>query len=1361
MGFVRRVFAYPLFLAILAVAAFLIPALAGAGGEPISNVGDWQDEEFPNLMLHPDSVVYSDTPAGLPADVGEWQLPISWPADAVHMMSLYTGQVLFFRGDEVSPTSYTWDPVTNQILSQSAPKIIWCGGNSFLPDGRVLQTGGSQTPAGSLGPKTIQIFDPQTSLWTRMADMRRGRYYPTNLVLGDGRTLIFAGTDDNGGTNDLVEAYVVGGGPGGTDLIDLLAGATKAFSYYPRMHLLPSGEVALVGPDATLRVLDPLAQTWRNGDGNIYGSRTHGTSVALPPGFERIMILGGHNRGLPDPLATNTTEIINMAAATPTWVSGPSMRYKRMHLNTAILPDGKVLVAGGTSDEDITPVYPAEMFDPQTNTWTEMAPLRTRRGYHSSMVLLPDGRVVMAGSNGNPTAEVYSPPYLFRGTRPTIDNWPLFVQYGQSFTITTSSAPNISSVVFMRPGASTHTINMEQRYVPLTFSQSGPTTLNVTSPVEPNTAPPGYYMMFIVNANGVPSVARWVQIGGTILGNRRPSVDAGPTQAIILPAVASLDGTVTDDNLPDPPAALTTTWSVLSGPGPVIFGNEHAVDTTATFSIIGDYILRLEVDDGALVAADAVIISVSDTSSPAASIERRVNAASDDAEEAVASRVVNLDGAGDLEMVDDDGVIQLVGMRFNLLDIPRGAPIQNAWIQFRADEITSVFTSLTLQAQNVDNAPTFAAVLGNISSRARTSASVNWQPAPWLIQDEIGPGQRTPNLKTLIQEVVNRAGWNPGNSLAIIVTGSGKRVVDSYEGWPVIAPLLHVDIGSSAPPPPAVNHEPTVNAGPDRTIMLNQSAALDATVGDDGLPAPPGAVTTLWVKESGPGIVTFANPNAIDTTAQFSVIGRYELQIIANDGEFVVNDTMAVNVNEVVNVAPTVNAGPDRTITINQSAALDGTVTDDGLPSPPGMVTTLWEMASGPGTVTFANPNAVDTTAQFSVIGIYQLRLTANDGALGQNDTMNVTVNDVVNVAPTVNAGPDRTIALGQPAVLDGTVTDDGIPSPPGTVTTLWEKVSGPGTVTFANPNAVDTTAQFSVTGSYQLRLTANDGALAGNDTMAVTVVNQAPSVNAGPDRWIALNQSAVLDGTVSDDGIPSPPGTVTALWEKVSGPGTVTFANPNAVDTTAQFSVIGSYQLRLTANDSAIAVNDTMAVTVYDIPTGTLDRRISAGNGDSEQRANGKITLNSTDLELVTDGSIQTVGLRFSTMNIPQGATILRAYVQFRAHSVRTGATSLRIEGQAADNAAVFTTTNLNVSSRARTTSFVQWNPAAWNVTGEIGVAQQTPDLSPVIQQIVNRTGWINGNALALIITGTGVRTATSYEGGPAVAPLLHVEWK
>ena len=155
-------------------------------------------------------------------------------------------------------------------------------------------------------------------------------------------------------------------------------------------------------------------------------------------------------------------------------------------------------------------------------------------------------------------------------------------------------------------------------------------------------------------------------------------------------------------------------------------------------------------------------------------------------------------------------------------------------------------------------------------------------------------------------------------------------------------------------------------------------------------------------------------------------------------------------------------------------------------------------------------------------------------------------------------------------------MSDDGLPNPPGAVTTTWSKVSGPGTVTFGNANAVDTTASFSVAGSYVLRLTASDSALQASDDISVTVnsagaTNQAPSVNAGPDQTITLPGLANLDGTVSDDGLPNPPGAVTTTWSKVSGPGTVTFGNANAVDTTASFSPAGSYVLRLTANDSAL----------------------------------------------------------------------------------------------------------------------------------------------------------------------------------------------
>jgi len=1064
-----------LLLAFAAVVAALAPQSARGASESVKSVGAYEDEEFPNLMVHSPSVMVrqDNVPAGLPADVGAWAPPLSWPDDAVHMLPLYTGQVLFYRGDQPPATTYTWNPATNEILPHAVDQFVFCGGHSFLPDGRVLSTGGALAAGLTTGPAWTFIFDPETMQWNRVGDMLRGRYYPTNIVLGDGRTLVLSGTDETGATNDLVEAYVVGGGPGGTDLWQNLVGASKAMSYYPRMHLTIQGNVVAVGPDSTTRQLDPTTQTWTNLAGNIYGSRTHGTSLMLPPDHTRIMILGGHNRSLPDPLATSTTEILDLTHSDHAWVNGPPMHHRRMHANTAILPDGKVLVAGGTSDEDITPVYPAEILDPATMIWTEVAPLTTKRGYHSSMVLLPDGRVVMGGSNGNHTAEVYSPPYLFNGPRPVIDTAPNLVQYGEQFTVTTAGASGITSVVFMRPGSSTHSLNMEQRYVPLNFSASSATTLSVVSPDEPNIAPPGYYMMFILNGSGVPSVAQWVKLGGAIVGNRRPSVDAGATHTLLLPNTAPLDGTVSDDGLPASPGAVTTSWSVVSGPGPVSFADPSAMDTTASFTVSGTYLLRLTADDGDLVNYDGVNVHVSDTAAPGIPVEIRVAAGSDDAEESLADSTVSVDGGGDLEMAFDTPFSQIVGMRFLNLPLAQGTPILNAWIQFRADETDITPAQLRFQGHDVDDAPTFVVQPGNLSARARTSAVVWWSPQPWAILNEIGPAQRSPNLKSIIQEIVDRPGWTPGNAIAILVTGSGERVADSYEGWPPIAPLLHLDLGVEE----MVNQEPTVQAGPDRTIRLNEAAILNGAVEDDGLPSPPGSVTLLWVKESGPGQVTFADPEAIDTTATFSTVGRYELQLLANDGETVVNDSMAV------------------------------------------------------------------------------------------------------------------------------------------------------------------------------------------------VVENALPVVAA-------------------------------------------------------------------------------------------LERKVSTMKDDVEEKANGSIVLNSTDLEMAQETTNQKVGLRFTNVTIPKGATIVNAYVQFMADEPRTGATSLLIQGQAAYNAPAFSTTRYNVSARARTTASTSWNPEPWGFAGERGPSQRTPNIAAVIQEIVNQPGWSGGQALVLIITGTGVRTATAIEGSAANAPLLHIDW-
>ncbi|NUQ83065.1 MAG: hypothetical protein HUU10_15800 [Bacteroidetes bacterium] len=215
------------------------------------------------------------------------------------------------------------------------------------------------------------------------------------------------------------------------------------------------------------------------------------------------------------------------------------------------------------------------------------------------------------------------------------------------------------------------------------------------------------------------------------------------------------------------------------------------------------------------------------------------------------------------------------------------------------------------------------------------------------------------------------------------------------------------------------------------------------------------------------------------------------------------------------------------------------------------------------------------------------LSLTADDGELSPSDEITIEViQPIINQPPTVDAGVEQlTVTLPDSATLDGTVTDDGLPT--GTITTTWSVVSGTGTVSFGDANAVDTTASFSEAGTYVLSLTADDGELSPSDEITIVVsnpiVNQPPTVNAGADQSITLPNTAILNGTVSDDGLPNPPGTVTTIWSMVSGPGTVTFGEANAVDTTASFSAAGSYVLKLTADDNELNTSAEVSITVSD----------------------------------------------------------------------------------------------------------------------------------------------------------------------------------
>ena len=249
---------------------------------------------------------------------------------------------------------------------------------------------------------------------------------------------------------------------------------------------------------------------------------------------------------------------------------------------------------------------------------------------------------------------------------------------------------------------------------------------------------------------------------------------------------------------------------------------------------------------------------------------------------------------------------------------------------------------------------------------------------------------------------------------------------------------------------------------------------------------------------------------------------------------------------------------------------------------------------------------------------------------------------------------------------------------------------------------------------------------------------------------------TVIADGSGSTDTDATP--IATYQFDFGDGTPTVTATAPTAT-ALHTYASAGTYTVSLIAIDTAANPSTpvTKSITVSVPVVGSLDARLASSSDDAEENSSGSVNLTSADLELIHDSTDQTVGMRWTNLGIPKTATITRAYLQFRAKESQTEATTLTIRGQAADNAATFSSSQF--SSRARTGIAGTWSPPSWT-SGDAGSAQRTPDISGVIQEIVNRAGWASGNALAIIMTGTGHRTAYSYDGSAADAPLLHVEW-
>lgn len=568
-------------------------------------------------------------------------------------------------------------------------RVLVVGGNLAYPYGG--DGAGAGAGSGFRGGAWVMTFDPWTETWTKYQDMESGgRWYPTLTLLPDGRVLIVGGWDETGGletaadpaapptmvNNQSVEVFDPATPPGGLATTELSrlpphsVGQTdpwpdhQGLGLYPHMFQLPDTTVAGAGGTKVLvagpnqwdsAIIDTRTGLWEDvfekpyalGTVPLSSDRAWGTAYLEPSGPEgsrRVVMLGGSNSGAaapgpgqsPPPLAT--AEVLDLDAPDEGWQITPelALRTGRAHFNTVLLPDGGILSNGGgfgRFDDSLyaDPIYEAELYEPGQG-WRTIGREEDARTYHSTSVLLPDGRVLSAGDDRdtpsaisddhlaveNRTAQVWSPPYLFDGPRPAVTYAPDAVRYDAPFRVTVQGDPgSIARAVLMRPGAVTHSVDMSQQSITLDLAAQAD-GLTLTTPLNATVAPPGYYMLFLLDGSGVPSVASWIR-----LDPRAPDAPAPPADPPPAPAPTAANP------VPVPATAAPTTSTPrvalrLSTWRPAVRMTRTRVRVTVRLrsSVRGRAVVTLRRPGGRVVGRRAIALAAGRRLSPRLTVRR-------------------------------------------------------------------------------------------------------------------------------------------------------------------------------------------------------------------------------------------------------------------------------------------------------------------------------------------------------------------------------------------------------------------------------------------------------------------------------------------------------------------------------------------------------------------------------------------------------------------------------------------------------------------------------------------------------------------------------------------------------------------
>ncbi|HXI56700.1 MAG TPA: galactose oxidase-like domain-containing protein, partial [Polyangia bacterium] len=453
------------------------------------------------------------TYSGDPAVVGSWSGIAGLPVVPIHSIMMPSQKILFWdraaANTDINPRLF--NTLDGTVTSTANPAVeLFCSGHSLDPQGRVLVFGGHDGSDG-FGLHTAFAYESPANIFRALPNMNAGRWYPTNTALGNGDTLVVSGSSTPGTVNQLPQVF-----QDKTQTWRSLTSANNNFPLYPMMIAAPDGRVFNAGPNADTKFLTVTGTgAWSAPITNIYGSHDYGSAVLYDEG--KLVVIGGG-------FTTNGVEAIDLKAATPVWTARTSMAFPRRQSNAIILADGNILVTGGSKtpvfNSAAGAIFASEIYDPLANTWSMGAAMAVARLYHSETLLYADGRVVSRGG-GHPAAdaggtdnfnqEIYSPPYLFKGARPSVTAAPTSAANGQTIFIQTPDGAGITKAHLIRLNAVTHSFDQNQRIIRLAFTQvTG--GLNAVIPASSNVVLPGHYWLFIVNGSGVPSIGRVISV---------------------------------------------------------------------------------------------------------------------------------------------------------------------------------------------------------------------------------------------------------------------------------------------------------------------------------------------------------------------------------------------------------------------------------------------------------------------------------------------------------------------------------------------------------------------------------------------------------------------------------------------------------------------------------------------------------------------------------------------------------------------------------------------------------------------------------------------------------------------------------